>query len=64
MIANESFSSVSGPKFMVPRHNGLTLTPKRPRVTYRMSSSSGRESHRTDGDRTSVHRIERHRRSW
>ena len=36
MIAWLSGSSVSGPKFMVPRHSRLTDRPVRPRCVYSM----------------------------
>src|ERR687895_2384204 len=34
MIASESSSEVSGPKFIVPRHSRLTSSPVRPRWVY------------------------------
>src|SRR5688572_33399790 len=36
MMANESGSVVSGPKFIVPRQKGLTFRPVRPRYRYSM----------------------------
>ena len=36
MMAWESSSGVSGPKFMVPRQNRLTMSPSRPRCVYSM----------------------------
>src|SRR6185503_4963707 len=37
MILCESVSSVSGPKFMVPRQSRLTLRPVRPNRVYSMA---------------------------
>src|SRR4051794_2062042 len=37
MMAKLSASDVRGPKFMVPKHNGLTLSPVRPRWRYVIS---------------------------
>src|SRR5215469_1877346 len=37
MMANEVGSSVSGPKFMVPRQRRLTVRPVRPRCVKRMA---------------------------
>jgi hypothetical protein len=34
MIAWLSVSLVRGPKFIVPRHSGLTFNPRRPRCRY------------------------------
>src|SRR6185436_14543565 len=36
MIAQASLSLVDPPKFIVPRHNGETITPERPSLRYSM----------------------------
>src|ERR1700690_990494 len=39
MMAKESFSSVCGPKFIVPRHSRETFRPVRPSCVYSMFAS-------------------------
>lgn len=47
IMRNASFSSVSTPKFIVPRHSRLTLKPERPNFAYSIDHPPPTNSHCT-----------------